>query len=90
LPPAYANDTVSYSYHASVPGLRTGLTVQQTGGGAWAQSGSYDATRRLSGITAPKGGYGYIYSEAGGLAQGVTHLTIQHFMHNCIIMRCDP
>ncbi|HRY49543.1 MAG TPA: RHS repeat-associated core domain-containing protein [Candidatus Paceibacterota bacterium] len=67
----YANDTVSYSYHASVPGLRTGLTVQQAGRGAWAQSGSYDAARRLSGITAPEGGYGYIYSGAGGLVQRV-------------------
>jgi hypothetical protein len=33
----WASDTVTYAYHASVPGLRTGLTLQQSSG-SWSQT----------------------------------------------------
>ncbi|HRY51920.1 MAG TPA: hypothetical protein P5186_28140 [Candidatus Paceibacterota bacterium] len=42
----YANDTVSYSYHASVPGLRTGLTVHRRA----------EAPGRRAAATTPPGG----------------------------------
>jgi YD repeat-containing protein len=42
----WASDTVTHSYHASVPRLRAALTVQQPSGN-WAQSYSYDDENRL-------------------------------------------
>ena len=40
----WASDTVTYAYHASVPGLRTGLTLQQPSG-SWSQT--YDHIGQL-------------------------------------------
>ena len=54
----WANDTVSYTYNNR---MRSGLSLQQTGADAWAQSYAYDGARRLTNTTAPSGGFTYAY-----------------------------
>jgi len=67
----WANDTVSYGYHPSVPRLRTALSVQQPSG-SWSQSFGYDAACRLQSVSSPAGGFTYNYSGAGGRIGSVT------------------
>jgi RHS repeat-associated protein len=62
----WASDGVSYTYTNR---LRTGLSLQQPNGAAWAQSYSYDGVERLKGITSPAGTFGYTYNTGlGGVA----------------------
>ena len=60
----WAADTVTASYHATAPGLRTGLTVQQPTG-SWSQSYGYDAARRLQTVTGPAGTFTYTHKGPG-------------------------
>jgi RHS repeat-associated protein len=62
----WANDTVTYTYHSSVPRLRTSLSLQQPSG-AWTSGLSYDATKRLQTLTGPMGNFTYTYKGAGNL-----------------------
>jgi YD repeat-containing protein len=62
----WASDTVTHSYHASVPRLRTALTVQQPSGN-WAQSHTYQPSKRLATIVSPAGTFTYTYKGAGTL-----------------------
>jgi len=64
--PWSTTDTMTYSYHASVPHLRTGLTLQQPSGN-WSQSYAYDAGKRLQTLMAPPGAFTYTYKGAGNL-----------------------
>ena len=52
------------SYHASVPRLRTGLSVQQPSG-SWSQTYGYDAARRLQTVGGPAGTFTYTYKGPG-------------------------
>jgi hypothetical protein len=45
----WANDTVSYTYHATVHGLRTGLSIQQPAA-SFAVTNVYDAAKRLTNV----------------------------------------
>ncbi|HEY5912717.1 MAG TPA: RHS repeat-associated core domain-containing protein [Verrucomicrobiae bacterium] len=60
----WAKDTVTNAYHASVPRLRTGLTLAQPAL-FWAQSYGYDAADRLQTITSPAGTFTYGYRGPG-------------------------
>ncbi len=60
----WASDTVTSSYHATAPRLRTGLTVQQPSG-SWAHTYGYDAARRLRTITGPAGTFTYTHKGPG-------------------------
>jgi RHS repeat-associated protein len=62
----WANDTVTYTYHSSVPRLRTSLSLQQPSG-AWNNGLSYDATKCLQTLTGPMGNFTYTYKGAGNL-----------------------
>ncbi|HEY5909954.1 MAG TPA: RHS repeat-associated core domain-containing protein [Verrucomicrobiae bacterium] len=62
----WANDTVTNTYHASVPRLRTGLTLKQPAL-TWSQSYAFDAADRLQTITSPAGTFTYTYRGAGTL-----------------------
>ena len=62
----WATDTVTYTYHASVPHLRTGLTLQQPAG-SWTQGYGYDGVKRLQTVTGPMGTFTYAYRGAGTL-----------------------
>jgi RHS repeat-associated protein len=62
-----ASDTVTYGYHATAPGLRTSLTLQQTYPSSWSQTYAYDGSRRLQTLTSPAGTFTYTYKAAGML-----------------------
>jgi hypothetical protein len=62
----FASDTVTYGYSASVPHLRTSLTLQQPTGN-WSQTYTNDALRRMRSVTSPAGTFVYNYLGAGGL-----------------------
>ncbi|MEW6160412.1 MAG: hypothetical protein AB1813_23505, partial [Verrucomicrobiota bacterium] len=59
----WVNDTVSFSYHASVPRLRTGLSLEQPTSPVsyWSQTFAYDGARRLQIGTSPAGTFTYDY-----------------------------
>jgi hypothetical protein len=57
---------VTYTYHASVPGLRTVLSLQQPTG-SWNQTNAFDAAKRLSSFTSPAGVFAYTYRGPGNL-----------------------
>lgn len=61
----WANDTVTYGYHANVPHLRTSLSLQQPTG-SWSETFGYDAARRLQTVTSPAGTFTYTYSTGVG------------------------
>ncbi|MHB8521579.1 MAG: RHS repeat-associated core domain-containing protein [Limisphaerales bacterium] len=67
----WPNDTVSYSYHASVPHLRVGLTLQQPSGN-WSQVYGYDSGDRLKTVTSSAGTFVYTYQGAGSLVASAT------------------
>jgi RHS repeat-associated protein len=60
----FTSDTVTYTYHSSVPHLRMGLTLQQPSGN-WSKVYGYDAGDRLKAITSPAGTFVYTYNGAG-------------------------
>ena len=55
----WANDVVTYSYTNR---LRKSLSLAQPYASAWQQSYTYDALKRLAGVTSPAGAFGYGYS----------------------------
>jgi hypothetical protein len=57
---------VTFSYHASVPGVRTGFTLQQPTG-SWAVTETPDAAKRLASVVSPAGTFSYAYPKAGSL-----------------------
>jgi RHS repeat-associated protein len=61
--PWSTTDTVTYGYHASVPGLRTSLSLQQPTS-TWTNGYAYDAARRLTNVTSQAGSFGYKYQGA--------------------------
>jgi YD repeat-containing protein len=62
----WASDGVTNTYHATVPGLRTGLSVAQPSS-YWSQTFGYDAARRLTNIVSPAGTFTYTYKGPGTL-----------------------
>jgi RHS repeat-associated protein len=62
----WSNDTVTYTYHSSVPGLPTILSLQQPTG-SWNHTNSFDAAKRLSSLTSPAGVFAYTYRGPGNL-----------------------
>lgn len=62
----WANDTVTYSYHATVGNLRTGLSLQQPTG-TWAVTETPDTAKRLASVVSPAGTFSYTYRGAGTL-----------------------
>jgi YD repeat-containing protein len=62
----WASDTVTYGYHASVPRLRTSVSLQQPSG-SWTQTYGYDAAKRLSTVGGTAGTHSYTYRGAGTL-----------------------
>jgi RHS repeat-associated protein len=65
--PWSATDTVTYGYHASVPGLRTSLSLQQPTG-SWTNGYIYDAAKRLTNVTSQAGTFSYDYIVTNGSA----------------------
>jgi YD repeat-containing protein len=63
----WSSDTVSYTYHSSVPHLRTSLTLQQPSG-SFTHSYGYDAARRLQMLGGTAGTFTYTYSSGVGAA----------------------
>jgi hypothetical protein len=59
----WASDTVGYTYHATVHGLRTGLSIQQPTA-SFAVTNAYDGAKRLTNVATAAGSHGYLY--AGG------------------------
>jgi RHS repeat-associated protein len=62
----WSSDTVTYSYHSTVPHLRVGLSLQQPAS-SWAQTYGYDASKRLQTVTGGPGTFTYTYKGAGRL-----------------------
>src|SRR5690606_7941815 len=60
----WASDTITHGYHASVPRLRTSLSLQQPSG-AWTNGFTYDAAHRLATLTSRAGTYTYTYFTGG-------------------------
>ncbi|HEY5911886.1 MAG TPA: hypothetical protein VJA21_14890, partial [Verrucomicrobiae bacterium] len=60
----WPNDTVTLGYHATVPRLRTGLTLAQPAL-TWALTYGYDTADRLQTITSPAGTFTYTYRGPG-------------------------
>ena len=63
----WATDGITNAYHASVPGLKTGLSIQQPPNYYWSQTYGFDAARRLTNVTSPAGTFGYAYKGPGSL-----------------------
>lgn len=64
----WTNDTLTYGWHATAPGLLTGMTLEPSSG-TWGQSFVYDASRRIEQITSPAGQFDYTYhTGVGGFA----------------------
>ncbi|MCL5096872.1 MAG: hypothetical protein M1608_04975, partial [Candidatus Omnitrophica bacterium] len=57
---------VTYGYHASVPHLRTSLSLQQPTGN-WTESYTPDASGRLETLSSSAGDFTYTYHGAGTL-----------------------
>jgi RHS repeat-associated protein len=60
----WSSDTVTYGYHASVPHLRTSLSLQQASG-SWTNGFSYDGAHRLSSLSSRAGTFTCTYYGGG-------------------------
>jgi RHS repeat-associated protein len=69
----WSSDTVSYTYHSSVPHLRTALSLQQPSG-SFTHSYSYDAARRLQMLGGTAGAFTYTSSSGVGAATSASAL----------------
>ncbi len=59
----WVSDTLIYQ---TANALRTSLSLEQPGGGAWNQSYGYDNANRLLNMVSPAGTFGYEYTGASG------------------------
>jgi RHS repeat-associated protein len=60
----WTSDGVTNVYHASAPGLRTGLAIAQPAS-YWSQTYGYDAAQRLTNVVSPAGTFAYKYKGPG-------------------------